>query len=238
MVFRSALLIGLLATLRFASYGQCVVSQDDQTRVITTCTFYEANDGLLMNRPDRIQGASHVVYLGSQYFGYPIWQAGSLEMSDPKKSIPCRIAFNLVTNEIRCQFAGDSSAYAILPDAFTINGLRFVSRVNTQTGKAERAYYMVLYAGKTRLLKQFKCSLRMRDKDVYTLDEAFNGEFVQQQTYYIQRNNGSLEPVTLSRKSVLDVLADQATILKRILTKKKLTDHELAGAVAYYDGFR
>lgn len=238
MFSRTALLIALYMALWLSGYGQCVVSQDDQKRVITTCTFYAPNDGLFMNRSDRVQGASQVIYLGSEYFGYPIWQTGALEMSDTEKNIPCKIAYNLVTSEVRCQFAGDSATYAVLPDAFTISGLRFVSQATTQPGKTERAYYMVLYAGKTKLLKQLKCSLRVREKDVYTLEEPFNGTFVQQKIYYIQRNNGSLEPVTLSRKSVLDVLSDQAATLKQILKKNKLTVHELAGVVAYYDGFR
>ncbi len=238
MFSRLILLIGLVATLRLVSYGQCTVSQDDQKRVITTCKFYEANDGFLMNRSDRSQVVSQVVYLGSEYFSYPIWQNGTLEVGEARKVIPCTIAFNLVTNEIRCRFAGDSATYAVLPDAFTINGTRFINPTKNVSGQVERTYYMVLYAGKTRLLKQLKCNLRIRDNDVYRLDDTFNGAFVLQQTYYIQRDNGLLTPVNLSRKSVLDVLADQAAALKQILPKNKITVNELASAVAYYDGFR
>ena len=238
MFSRSFVLIGLLTTLGFASYSQCVVSQDDQKRVITTCKFYESNDGFLMNRPDRAQVVSQVVYLGSEYFSYPIWQDGTLEVGDAKKIVPCKIAFNLVTNDIRCQFEGDSSTYAVLPETFTINGTRFISQVSNKTGRPERSYYMVLYAGKTKLLNQLTCRLQVRENDVYTFDESFNGTFVQQKTYYIQRENGLLKPVDLSRKSVLNVLDDQSGKLTQYLTKKKLTVYDLAGAVAYYDGFR
>ncbi|UFH53955.1 hypothetical protein [Spirosoma sp. KNUC1025] len=238
MIFRTALLFSLVAILDVVSYGQCTVSLDDKKRIITTCKFYAPNDGLFINRSDRVQTISQVVYLGSEYFSYPIWQDGTMEVGNAGNSVSCKLAFNLVTNEIHCQLAGDSRTYIVLPDAFTIGDARFVSQVINKAGKPERAYFMVLYAGKTRLLKQIKCTLKQRDNDVYMLEDPFNGTYLRQHTYYIQRSNEAPRLVTLSRKSVLAVLDDQSGKLTQYLTKKKLTVYELAGAVAYYDGFR
>ncbi len=234
----ASILIGVFVLLSVTGHSQCTVSQDNQQRVITTCTFYAPNDGLFINRVDRVQAVSRVIYLGSEYLTYPIWQNGTLEMSGAPKAVPCRICFNLVTNDVQCQFAGDSGTYRVAPNAFTINGMRFVSQISQRSDKVERLYYRVLYGGKTKLLKLYRSRLSVRDNDVYKLDDSFNGTFVQQKTFYIQRDSELLRPVVLSRKSVLDVLDDPSGKLTQYLTKKKLTIDELTGAVAYYDGFR
>jgi hypothetical protein len=232
----SVLLIGLLALLRFPGQSQCVVSQDAQKRVITTCQFYAPKGGFFMNRPDRSQAVTQAVFLGSEYLTYPVWQDGSVESGDSKK--PCKISFNIATNVVKCVFEGDDQEYVVQPDAFTVNGTRFISQISEKAGKTSRVYYMVLYAGKTRLLKQIRCNLSVVKRDAYAEEEAFDGTFRRQKTYYIQRNNERLRVVNLSRKSVLGVLDDQSSRLNQYITQRKLDVFQLVNAVAYYDGFQ
>lgn len=226
--------MGLLASLQVASYGQCTVSMDPQKRVITVCQTYNSSNGLLMNRTDNKATISQAVFLGSEYLTYPIWQNGSLELGSTQKSIPCRIAYNLITNQVVCQFPGDSVIHLVSPDAFTINDMHFVSRLNQ---RAERTYYRVLYAGKTRLLAQYKCTLRHTEKEPYMLDQSFDGTYQRKKSFYVQRGNDSVTQVQLSRKSLLKVLNDSSGKLPAYLTNKTLTIRELVAAVAYYDGF-
>ncbi len=227
------LLLCLLPLVQVACYGQCTVSMDDQKRVITICQTYAEPNGLLINRTDRQQGIAQTVYLGSEYLTYPVWQDGELTMSGSKTAIPCRIAFNLMTNQVICRFSGDSAIRSVSPEVFTINGTRFISRTN---GKADRIYYRVLYAGKTRLLAQYKCTLRPTAREPYTLDQSFDGMYQWQKNYYIQRNNDSMQRVRLSRKSLSTVL-DASGKLPNYPIPKKLTVYELVAAIAYYDGF-
>jgi hypothetical protein len=238
MTFRSLLLIGLLGRLWLPARSQCIVSMDAQKRVITTCRYYDSKGGFLMNRPDRSQTMTQVTYLGSEYLTYPVWQPGTLESGDSKKSIPCLIAFNIATNVVKCRFEGDEREYDVQPDAFTVNGMSFISQVSEKGGQTNRAYYKVLYAGKTRVLKQLRCNLVVSKKEAYTLDDPFDGTFQRQKTYFIQRNNDKLRAVSLSRKSVLSVLDDPTSRLNQYLTQRKLDVLQLVNAVAYYDGFQ
>lgn len=232
---RLRLLIILLSLLPVVSYGQCVVSQDEQKRVVTICQTYTDPSGLLINRTDRKQGLSQTVYLGSEYLTYPIWQIGSFKVAGSQNFIPCGIAYNLLTNQVLCQFPGDSVPHLISPEAFTINDMHFVSQLNK---KAKRSYYRVLYEGKTRLLAQYNCMLRLVSNEPYTLEQSFDGTYLRKKSFYIQRqDNAPLRSVQLSRKSILDVLAVPPTRLPSNLSKKKITVNELVSALAYYDGF-
>ncbi|WP_460674020.1 hypothetical protein [Larkinella ripae] len=234
MTKRVRILVGLLTVLAVESQGQCVVTEDKQKRVVTICQGYTAPLGLLVNRTDRKQSLSQTVYLGSEYLTYPVWQHGSLEFGNRRNAISCQIAYNLLTSQVLCQFEGDSVIRTVTPDAFTINDIHFVSQLNS---KGDRTYYRVLYAGKIRLLAQYKCSLRRVEKEPYTLDQAFDGTYNRQKSFFIQRDDQPLRRVGLSRKSLLDALDGTPDKLPDYLTKKKLTIYELVDAVAYYDGF-
>lgn len=234
MHYSRVLLVGLLV-LQIVSYGQCVVSLDSQKRVVTICQTYPEPNGLLINRTDRQQGLMQTVYLGSEYLTYPVWQPGSLKVAGAQTFIPCGIAYNLLTHQVMCQFPGDSVSHVVVPEAFTVNDMHFASRLNR---KGERSYYRVLYAGKTRLLAQYKCTLRPISNEPYTLDQSFDGTYLRQKSFYIQQDNELLRPVQLSRKSLLAVLDAPPARLPNSLPKNKLTVGELVSALAYYDGFR
>ncbi|MGA0556684.1 hypothetical protein ACO2Q8_08540 [Larkinella sp. VNQ87] len=228
---------GIIALLTVAAsfcHGQCIVSQDQQQRIVTICQSYVPPNGLLINRPDRQQAKTQTVFLGSEYLTYPVWQDGTLEFDGQTRSIACRLAFNLMTNQILCQFPGDSVVREIWPDAFTINAMPFVSQIDRQ---GKRSYFQVVYNGKTRLLAHYSCRFRREEREPYSPELLFSGRYEQRQRFFIQRDDRSLQRVTLSRKSLLQVLPDQSGKLPGYLTKSKLDLQELVDALAYYDGF-
>lgn len=139
-----------------------------------------------------------------------------------------------MNQQVVCQFPGDSVIHLVSPDAFTINDMHFVSEL---TSKAERSYYRVLYAGKTRLLAHYKCTLRPANKEPYTLDQSFDGIYQRQQSFYIQRGDKSIQHVRLSRKSILKVLDDPSGKLPSYITQKILTIPELVAVLVFYDEF-
>lgn len=226
--------VWLLVWLSGGSYGQCVVAKDQVGRLVTTCSRYAPKEGLLMNRPDQSQALTTTTYEGSPYLSFPIYEDGFLELGANQPPIGCKIAFNLVTNQVLCQLTGDSVGHAILPDAFRVGRGRFVCQLGPND---ERVYYLILYAGKSRVLAQLETTLRLTKQEPYRLEERFDGRYSRQERYFIELAGKAAQSVSLSKKSVRKVL--QVTSDQRLTSahKNKLTVPELVGAVARYDGF-
>ncbi|GAB3957210.1 hypothetical protein GCM10028805_49250 [Spirosoma harenae] len=217
------------------TYSQCIVTQDESNRIITICQGdTPTKNGFLINRPDRGQVSNQTVYLGNPYLTYPIYREGTLEMSSPQGIIPCKIAFNLIANEVSCLLPGDATEQAVLPDAFTVDGKRFVARTES-SGK--RLYYEVLYAGKSRVLAHYKATLTAVNREPYQFDDEFDGTYNRQERYFIEFVAQPLQEVTLSKKTVMKLFhtTSNSALAK---TKDKLTLMELIEAVASYDGFQ
>ena len=227
--------LAVLLLLSGVSFGQCVVTTNQAGHLVTICTGYAPKDGFLMNRPDQSQSQTTTVYGGSPYLSFPIYEAGVLEFTATDRKIPCQLAFNLAANQVICRFNKDSLEYAIIPDAFTVGSRRFVRK---SSPRGEQVYYMVLYTGKSRLLAQLKSTLQLTKREPYVLDDLFDGTYVRQERYFIERANKSLQEVTPSKKSVLKALAVPPTQLPVTPTKDKLTVQEMIGLVATYDGFQ
>jgi hypothetical protein len=224
----------LLALTAIAGWGQCVISRDAQGRVITTCQVRAAaHSGPLLNRPDYNTGISNqVIYLGSEYFGFPVWQDGTLRMPNATQEIRCKIAYNLVTRQVLCRLNGLPQEQIVRPETFTMNDVRFVLR---DSQKANRPYLMVLYDGKTKFFKQLRCRFRPNRNEAYDEAYAFDGYYEQQSTYFLQRPNEKPRAVSLSRKAILDALGDPAGKLSTYLTRKEVTPDELVAALTLLD---
>jgi hypothetical protein len=226
------LLTGLLCLFSIAGFGQCTVTTDQAGRLVTICTDYASRSGFLMNRPDQSQAQETTVYAGSPYLSFPVYEAGIIEFTATRQRISCQLALNLVTNQVLCRFNNDSVEYAILPDSFTVGNRRFVGKASP---KGERVYYMVLYAGKSRLLTQTRATLQVTKREPYALDEQFDGTYIRQERYFIERGN-TMREITLSRKSVLKALG--SPLSPSSPTKDKLTVQEMIGLVASHEGFQ
>lgn len=174
------------------------------------------------------------VYAGSPYLSYPVYEDGLLEFRSNNQKIPCKIAFNLQTNQLLCRLANDSTERAIFPDVFTIGTKRFITKTDHS---GNRIYYMVLYAGKSKLLMQLKMALKLTERRPYDQDILNDGAFIRQEHYFIELADSTLRSVHLTRKSVLKALGSVPGRALPSGKKNKMTVPDVVKAVAGYDGF-
>ncbi|ADB36919.1 hypothetical protein Slin_0862 [Spirosoma linguale DSM 74] len=226
----------LLTLLYSISYSQCRVWQDESRRIITSCQGDKpTKSSFLLNRLDRGQAPGELVYLGNPFLTYPIYQEGTLELTPNQPVIHCQLAFNLVDHQVRCLLPGDSIERAVFPDAFTVNGRRFIARAGSI---GHRSYDEVLYTGKSKVLVRHRATLTVFHKEPYQFDEPFDGAYTQNKRYFIELEGQPMQEVDLFKKSVLKILGKASKLNGSGKLSNKLTPTELIGAVASYDGFR
>ncbi|GAA4467627.1 hypothetical protein GCM10023189_51650 [Nibrella saemangeumensis] len=230
-------IVGLLALICFVgvgAYGQkCVVSKDAKGRVVTICQMYFAQ---IEPRTTGLERPSYkeMVYLGSEYFGFPVWQDGTVQLAG--RQIRGALAYNIITDELLYQLGNSTAVEKAIPEAFTIGGHRFIRDASKGIGRDSR-YYMVLNNGPTRLLKSFKCQLRGREENNgYTKMDEFDGRYETQEQYYIKKGSAVPEPVTLTRKSLQAVLGDRADAITDKLPRRRITEENVIEVLKHYDG--
>lgn len=230
---RTIYLLCLVGFLSLRAFGQtCTVTKDARERIVTICSIYYAQ---IMPQTSGLGGPSHreLSYLGSEYFGFPIWQEGIVEIGHRK--IPCTLAYNVINDELLVRLQNTNTIQKVYADAFTIGGSRFIA--DGGKGKATR-YYMVLNDGPTFLLKTFKCQLKSTPQsNGYTnsKEEEFDGFYDTQVEYFIKRGTSLPEPVNLTRKSIADVLGDRADKVMQELPRRKLTEEAVIQALRQHD---
>jgi hypothetical protein len=99
-------------------------------------------------------------------------------------------------------------------------------------------YFLVLYEGKTTLLKQVKKIFKKADyKDPYSNNVRYDS-YDDDATYYLLRSDHQLTRVKRSKKALFDALADQKAALTAFADEQKLsgkTDGDLIKLVQFYD---
>lgn len=184
-----------------------------------------------------LPAASHKqeTYLGSPYFAYPMWQTGQIRLDKSGREIVCQLTYDLTTNEVLCRFDGDVIR-AITPEWFRINGAEFTRQTSNRAGADRQLYTTVLYDGPTKLLQSLSNRLVYKPLgNGYDKDQSFHGTYQTTTRYYIQKGNARPELITLSSRSLLEVLYDQADKLAPKLTEKQLTPHDVVCVLKYYD---
>lgn len=139
--------ICLLSTVGLVtvSNGQYIISNDADGNILTILEYPMTNRSPFRRR-----------FFGNPYLTFPIWQPGTIQLTEQSQEINCRIVYDLVDNEITCQFDETTKSTAVKPHAFTINSVRFISRPKSFLGTVYRTYYAVLAEGETSLLKNYK----------------------------------------------------------------------------------
>ncbi|GAA4413948.1 hypothetical protein GCM10023187_42800 [Nibrella viscosa] len=208
------------------------MAKDARGRVVTICVMYYAQ---IMPQTTGMGGPSHreITYLGSEFFGFPIWQDGTIQIGS--RQIRCSLAYNLMSDELLVKLQNSETIQKVTPEAFTIGSNRFVW--DGTKGKGNR-YYLVLNDGPTRLLKTFKCQLKAAvTNNGYTnsKEEEFDGHYEIQEQYYIKKGSAAPESVYLTRKSVLAALGDQAEKVLHELPRRKLTEEQVIQALSHYN---
>jgi hypothetical protein len=205
--------------------GNYKVVENDKGQLVTTFDIYRSDGSALQK-----------VYLGSPYLSFPVWQPGTINVDGKGEDVPCQIAYNLFTDEIRCRFPDSGKEIPVAPVAFTVNGVAFVSTPIDYLGNMARRYYAVFNAGPTRFLVNY----RRQFADSFTRSEhrearSFDGVYVSVERYFIQKDNATPLEIKLTTESLLKALPEKAPQLRQRLRSKTLTKDEVVGALVYYD---
>ncbi|QHV99849.1 hypothetical protein [Spirosoma endbachense] len=232
-MIRLTFLFGLLSVFSLKTYGQYAVYQDDKGQVMTTMDVYGSA---------RINSTAYnkVTVLGSPFLTYPVWQEGKVQLDRSGKEINCRLAYNLVTSEILCQFAGDSTVKIITPELFTIKGIEFVRQQSSLAGINYYQYASIVHNGPTKLLKSLTKRLEpMNNSEIINNKhnkDILNSSIYRTQTnYYIQKAAARPDLISLSKKSLLDVFYEQSEKIAAKIPDKNLTLFEVVEIINYYD---
>jgi hypothetical protein len=184
---------------------------------------------------------------GSPFF-ISEWIQGQMAFVDGKVFNEVPLKYNAYTKELVMKRpSGDS--LIIFPyqvQSFTLNdpvtkaGFTFKRYPKAQTSKYDMrdVYFLVLYEGKTSLLKLVSKNLKKADfKDPYSNNVRYDS-YEDANEYYLLKADGSMVKVKRSKKSVLDALSDKEVAIKALLEQEKIelkSERELVRVVAKYD---
>jgi hypothetical protein len=185
---------------------------------------------------------------GTPYF-LPDWAKGQIEMVAGLNYTNVPLKFNAYQQQLVLlrTWAGNDS---IIVDAgqvkkFTLKSnegqtylfKRFpLAKTGDQT--LQNGYFLVLYEGKTALLKRITKTFKQADyKNPYSIDVRYDS-FRDAFTYYLLKSDQTLTKFKLSGKSIIDVLGDRQDELKTFIKQENLnfkTDNDAILLLKRYD---
>lgn len=169
---------------------------------------------------------------GSPFF-ISEWISGQMAFVDGKVFNEIPLKYNAYTKELMMKRqSGDSLiVFPYQVQSFTINdpvtkaNFTFKRYPKAQTPKYDmrEVYFLVLYEGKTSLLKLVKKDLKKADyKDPYSNNVRYD-TYEDANEYYLLKNDEKLAKVKRNKKSVMEALADKESSLQEFVTVQKLT---------------
>ncbi|GAB3749267.1 hypothetical protein [Spirosoma pomorum] len=182
--------------------------------------------------------SSHNVarYLGSEFFSYPIWQEGTIQLDRSGQEIQCKLAYNVLNQSVLCQLDNDATVTEVKPFTFTLNGIKFGQQLAKKTSIGSQPYTTILHDGSIRLLKSVTHKLVTKYiANSYEKNQPFIGYYKVDERFYIQKGDAYPEQTNLSRQSLLTILYEQTSQLAPQLSKKQLTVDEVSKLLARYD---
>ncbi|AUD05676.1 hypothetical protein CWM47_29840 [Spirosoma pollinicola] len=228
---RLAFLVGILSVLSLKTSGQIFVYQEKDGNVFTSVDSYS---------PGKTNTYTKLTYLGSPFLTFPVWQPGKIRLDMEGNVLDCQLAYNLNTNEVLCRFEGDSAVKTVTPAVFSINNTEFVRYQNSLMGIDYRLYYSIIHNGPTKLLKSLSNQLGYMNSEEQIRVRSYrdlnlSGSYRIITKYFIQKGNGEPKLISLSKKSLMDALADQAFALESKIPTKSLTTNEVIDILNHYD---
>ncbi|GAB3703321.1 hypothetical protein GCM10027592_33160 [Spirosoma flavus] len=182
---------------------------------------------------------------GTPYF-LPEWNKGQIEMAAGQnyKDVPIKFdAFRQQLMLLRTWMGNDS----ILVNSETVksfqfrdaNGQTYVFRHLTSPQESQpQGYFLVLYTGKTSLLKRIEKKFKAADfKDPYSNSVRYDS-FRETNTYFLQNPDQSLTKIKLSDKALFEAIADHQDELKAFAKQASLnlkTEEGAASLLKKYD---
>ncbi|GAB3790594.1 hypothetical protein GCM10028818_60880 [Spirosoma horti] len=227
-------LILLLCTLSIpclTSQGQIFVYHEKDGVVFTSIDTYS---------PGQTGTYQKTTYLGSPFLTYPVWQKGQVRLDMSGKAISCQLAYNINTNEVLCRFKGDSTMKTITPEMFSFNGTEYLRKRGDVAGMDYQVYFSVIHNGSTKLLRSLSSQLEpLNSAEEISIrhykDLNVRGTYRVLTKYYIQKGDATPRLITLSKKSLLDVFADQSAALDAKIPSRQLTTTDVVDMINAYD---
>lgn len=233
----------LLLALSLLSY-QCLFGQTENANNLIRDVDGRLNMGTYTTSSfdSRYEGIK-----GSPFF-ISEWISGQMAFVDGKVFNEVPLKYNAYTKELMMKRAsGDSLIvfpYQVL--SFTINdpitkaNFTFKRYPKAQTSKYDMrdVYFLMLYEGKTTLLKLVKKNLKKADyKDPYSNNIRYD-TYEDANEYFLLKADGNMSKIKKTNKSVLEALSDKEVAIKALLEQEKIeikTERELVRVVAKYD---
>ena len=185
---------------------------------------------------------------GSPYF-LPEWNKGQIEMETGKHYQDVPIKFNAYRQQLillRPQVGNDS----IIVNTSQVKSFQFGSSdgqfylfrrypaAKTGDETLKQGYFMVLYQGKSSLLKRVTKAFKQADyKNPYSSDIRYD-EFQDTFSYYLLKADQTLTKVKLSDKALIEAFGDHKDELKAVAKQNNLTgktEDEAIQIVKQYD---
>ena len=253
------LLISIMAlALSSASYAQ----KADTTKAKPT---YQYNPNARRNGYETYQSTSQIVgsgpytmvntidhryegLRGTPYF-LPNWNKGEIEMvaGQHYRDVPIKFdAYRQHLILLRTWVGNDSiivnadqvKSFQLKSNDGQLYVFRHIPTAKTSDELLKEGYFLVLYQGKSALLKRVLKSFKKADyKDPYANGTRYD-EFRDAISYYILKPDQSLEKVKLSEKSIIETLNDRSDDLKAYVKQEKLsgkTENDAIMLIKKYD---
>ncbi len=234
--------VGFLVAMSSAALGQ---TSDDPAATLRLNNLNNPTSGPIIIKVDsRYEGQQGTPYFLSD------WNKGQIALRDGRQLKDVSLKFDAHRQELimlRPKLGNDSIIVA-RPTVSrflltSVDGQSYLfSRyptLNTNDNDLKEGYYMVLYEGKTALLKRVVKTLKKADyKGGYSADVRYDS-YSDVNSYYLLKPDQTLTKVKLSEKSLLDALSDRQDALKTFIKQEKLSlksEGDAITLVKQYDG--
>ena len=188
---------------------------------------------------------------GTPYF-QPGWAKGQIELTNGRKYTNVPIKFDAHRQALillRPKQGNDS----IIIDQRTVSLFRLTASADADgrdymfrrypTAKADDpvvrdGYFLVLYEGKTSLLKRVSKKIQTADyKSAYSSGVRYDN-YTDENTYYLLKSDNKLTKIKLSKKSLLDALSDKGDALRAFIDSRRIAvkvENDAVTVVQHYD---
>jgi hypothetical protein len=239
MVFKRVkfLLLVTTTTISFAQTDKTLVGTEENLRNISRLAgvVYTTNmDGLY-------EGIKGTPYLFNE------WKKGNIYLIDNTYINDVSIKYNIYTDDILYLNSKSGDSLIIdrsLINSFEITGdnsnnLLLFKEISLRPYKKDKSTFVkVLYDGKSKfIVKYTKTFIKADYKGAYSAGRKYD-EYIDDQQYYIMKDDNTPAKIKLNKKSVTKVLSDKDDKIKSYLNEHKLAldnEDDVERLLQYYD---
>jgi hypothetical protein len=239
MVFKKVIFLLLVTTttISFAQTDKTLVGTEENLRNISRLAgvVYTTNmDGLY-------EGIKGTPYLFNE------WKKGNIYLIDNTYINDVSIKYNIYTDDILYLNSKSGDSLIIdrsLINSFEITGdnsnnLLLFKEISLRPYKKDKSTFVkVLYDGKSKfIVKYTKTFIKADYKGAYSAGRKYD-EYIDDQQYYIMKDDNTPAKIKLNKKSVTKVLSDKDDKIKSYLNEHKLAldnEDDVERLLQYYD---